>query len=592
MCKKNKEKRDYSVSETVLRLVKDLKPISGYLVFISFACALSVALGVLAPKYVGDMTDVMYAYGTSGFMDYGFLSVTAVKLVIVYVLSAVLSTVTVAVMQHIGSRYYTYEMRSRISKKLIRLPVSYIDGTANGELLSRMMDDVSGMSGSISVIIETVINGVLRIIAISVALFLIHPAMAIAVIVFVPISVILSAFISKKSEDSWHAFREVNGKFKAFVEEDYSGFDTVKAFNMEERQKRIGRALTDVYAEKQRKSSYLSGLVQPVIAFTDNIAYVLVCVLGGLFAIRGEISVGMVIEVILYAKMFAGPLESIASGMSTVQYTLVCASRVYKLLDSEEMTEPEERLEPVGEGDVELTDVCFSYDKDKPLIKNLNVKVKAGQKVAIVGPTGGGKTTIVNLLMRFYDIDSGTITIDDTDIYKMDRARLRSEFAMVLQDTWLFNGTVFQNIAYGKEGATLEEVKESARKARIDGFIEALPDGYDTVINEESTNISGGQKQLLTIARSFLADRKMLILDEATSNVDTRTELLIQKSMDELLEGRTSFVIAHRLSTIVNADVILVVNDGEIVEQGTHSELMSRDSFYKKIYRSQYDVLA
>lgn len=588
---RKKTPKDYSVSKTIARLVKDLKPIRGHMVFIAISCAAAVALGVLAPKYVGDMTDVMYDYASLGSIDFGYMAITAVKLAVVYLLTAVLSTVTVAVMQDIGSRYYTYGMRSRISEKLIKLPISYIDGTANGELLSRMMDDVSGMSGSISVIIESVINGILRIIAISVVLFILHPAMAAAVILFVPLSVFLSAAISRKSEKSWHDFREVNGKLKSFVEEDYSGFDTVKAFNLENRQREIGRSISEAYAEKYRKSSYLSGLVQPIIAFTDNIAYVTVCLLGGLLAIKGEITVGTVIEVILYAKMFAGPLESIASGMSTVQHTLVCASRVYKLLDSEEMNEPEVTAEPMGKGDVEIKDVYFAYDKSKPLIKNLNVSVKAGQKVAIVGPTGGGKTTIVNLLMRFYDIDSGKITIDGVDIFDMDRVRLRSEFAMVLQDTWLFNGTVFQNIAYGKDGATLEEVKEAARRARIDDFIEALPDGYDTVINEETTNISGGQKQLLTIARSFLADRKMLILDEATSNVDTRTELLIQKSMDELLDGRTSFVIAHRLSTIVNADVILVVNNGEIVEQGNHKELMSRDSFYKKIYTSQYAAL-
>ncbi len=591
MCKKTKAPKEFSLGKTALRLIRDLRPIAMHLTLVCLLCACSVGLSVLAPKYVGEMTDALYNYETEGLIDFEFLTSTSVKLIAVYLIIAVVSIITEAILNYVSSRYYTYGMRSRISKKLTKLPVSYVDGTQNGELLSRMMDDVSGMSGSINVIIETVINGLLRIIAITVALFILHPLMALAVIAFVPLSVILSAVISKKSEKSWHDYREINGKLKSFVEEDYSGFDTVKAFNLESRQKEIGFNLTETYAEKLGDSWYFSGLVQPIIAFTDNIAYVLVCLLGGFLAIRGEIGLGTVIEVILYAKMFAGPLESIASGMSTVQHTLVCASRVYKLLDSEEMTEPDCAEEPHGKGEVEFRNVYFSYVKDKPLIKNLNLSVKAGQKVAIVGPTGGGKTTIVNLLMRFYDIDSGTITVDGVDIMKMDRARLRSEFGMVLQDTWLFNGTVYQNIAYGKENATLEDVKEAARKARIDRFIEALPEGYDTVINEESTNISGGQKQLLTIARSFLANRKMLILDEATSNVDTRTELLIQKSMDELLENRTSFVIAHRLSTIVNADIILVVNNGEIVEQGTHRELMEKESFYKKIYMSQYSTI-
>ncbi len=591
MCKKTKAPKEFSLGKTALRLIRDLRPIAMHLTLVCLLCACSVGLSVLAPKYVGEMTDALYNYETEGLIDFEFLTSTSVKLIAVYLIIAVVSIITEAILNYVSSRYYTYGMRSRISKKLTKLPVSYVDGTQNGELLSRMMDDVSGMSGSINVIIETVINGLLRIIAITVALFILHPLMALAVIAFVPLSVILSAVISKKSEKSWHDYREINGKLKSFVEEDYSGFDTVKAFNLESRQKEIGFNLTETYAEKLGDSWYFSGLVQPIIAFTDNIAYVLVCLLGGFLAIRGDIGLGTVIEVILYAKMFAGPLESIASGMSTVQHTLVCASRVYKLLDSEEMTEPDCAEEPHGKGEVEFRHVYFSYVKDKPLIKNLNLNVKAGQKVAIVGPTGGGKTTIVNLLMRFYDIDSGTITVDGVDIMKMDRARLRSEFGMVLQDTWLFNGTVYQNIAYGKENATLEDVKEAARKARIDRFIEALPEGYDTVINEESTNISGGQKQLLTIARSFLANRKMLILDEATSNVDTRTELLIQKSMDELLENRTSFVIAHRLSTIVNADIILVVNNGEIVEQGTHRELMEKESFYKKIYMSQYSTI-
>ncbi len=591
MSKKVKTPKEYSAAKTVKRLVVDLKPIAWALVIAAFVCIGSVALSVIAPQIVSSMTDMLYDFGNTGTaIDMAEMGKLCLYLALLYLGSAILSAAMVLLMTNITSRYYTRGMRVRISDKIQRLPVSFIDGTPSGELLSRMMNDVSNMSNTIHVIIETMINGIVRIVVITWIMYTINPLMATAVIVLVPLSVGLSAYISGKSEKSWHEFRKCNGKLYAFIEEDYTGFDTVKAFNLENRQRAISEEITKEYSLKIGRGWYLSGLVQPIIAFTNNIAYVAVCLLGGYLAINGTIGVGDVVAVILYAKMFAGPLESIANGMSSVQHTLACASRVYALLDKREMTESDGKC-PEGQGNVEFRNVCFSYVEGRPLIKNLNISVKAGQKVAIVGPTGGGKTTIVNLLMRFYDIDSGSIKIDGVDIMDMDRAELRRQFSMVLQDTWLFNGTVYDNIAYGKEGATREEVMEAARQAHIDYFIDTLPDGYDTVINEESTNISGGQKQLLTIARSYLADRKMLILDEATSNVDTRTELIIQKTMDKLLEGRTSFVIAHRLSTIVNADIILVVRDGEIVEQGTHDELLKKKGFYTEIYNSQYELL-
>ena len=331
--------------------------------------------------------------------------------------------------------------------------------------------------------------------------------------------------------------------------------------------------------------------MQPIVAFTNNIAYIAICIIGGALAINGTVGVGDVVAFVLYAKLFAGPLESIASGLSMMQHTFASAGRVYEMLDQQELTTPDQPIEPKGEGNIRFEHVDFAYDKTKPLITDLNIDVHRGQKVAIVGPTGGGKTTIVNLLMRFYDVDAGKITIDGVDTRDMARAYLRSRFSMVLQDTWLFSGSIYENIAYGKEGASREEVLEAARRAHIDFYVDTLPEGYDTLINEESTNISGGQKQLLTIARAYLADREILILDEATSNVDTRTELLIQQTMDELMQTRTSFVIAHRLSTIVDADVILVVNDGHIVEQGTHETLLEKNGFYAEIYNSQYALL-
>lgn len=587
-----KAKKETFAWKTAARLVRDLKPIAWAIALSGIVCVCSVALVSLAPEIVSIMTDMIYDFGETGNpIDMARMGDLAVYLALAYVGGSFLEMAMAVLMTNISSRFYTKGLRIRISDKIRRLPVSFVDNTPNGELLSRMMNDVSNMSTTVYVIIETLMNGIVKIVVIAVLMYMTNWILATAVVVLVPLSIALSAFISSKSEKSWHDFRKVNGKMYAFIEEDYSGFDTVKAFNLENRQRAICDGISADYRAKVKRAYYLSGLVQPIITLTNNIAYVAVCIAGGILAVNKVVSVGDVIKIVLFAKMFAGPLESIANGMGSIQHTLACANRVYNLLDREEMSAAQTDDAPNGLGEVEFNHVYFSYTPDKPLIKDLNLKVKAGQKVALVGPTGGGKTTIVNLLMRFYDIDSGTITIDGVDTSAMDRAKLREQFGMVLQDTWLFNGTVYDNIAYGKDNATYDEVVEAAKKARADFFIQTLPDGYNTVINEESTNISSGQKQLLTIARSYLANRKMLILDEATSNVDTRTEILIQKAMDELLKGRTSFVIAHRLSTIVNADVILVINNGEVVEQGSHDELMAKNGFYTKIYNSQYELL-
>lgn len=580
-----------TTSSTIKRLVGELKPVAGRMILICMVTLFSVALNMVGPELLGDATDILYNYGQGIVTPHETFLKLCLKLALVYGLLAIFSTLALVLTTRITSRFFTSSLRIRISEKLGKLPVSFVDSTPRGEILSRMMNDVSNMSNTIHVITSTLISGVLQLLIIIVLLYFINPIMATAVIVLIPLSVVLAYVISRRSEKEWHEFRKINGQTYSVIEEDLSGFDTVKAFNLEDRQKQMCGDLMNKYGKSLKRGFWLSSMVQPTIAFTNNIAYVAICVLGGYFAINGILDVGDVVKVILYAKLFAGPLESIAGGMSSIHRTIACAQRVYKLLDGEEVPPALTDNVPEGDGDVSFEDVNFSYSKDKPLIKNLNINVRSGQKVAIVGPTGGGKTTIVNLLMRFYDVDSGKIVIDGVDISTMDRAKLRQQFSMVLQDTWLFNGTVFENIAYGKEDATMDEVVAAAKKARIHQFICSLPDGYNTVINEESTNISSGQKQLLTIARAYLADRKMLILDEATSNVDTRTEILIQKTMDELMQGRTSFVIAHRLSTIVNADVILVVRDGQIVEQGTHQQLMEKHGFYSEIYNSQYELL-
>lgn len=586
-----KSTRDRSSIHTLFRLIRDVCPIAWALIIAAFVCICSVLLSVVGPEVINAATDIIYDYGKNGVpIDMAELMRLCLVALAAYALMAALSAVRVVLTTNITSRYYTKGLRIRISDKISRLPVGFLDSTPNGELLSRMMNDVSNMSNTIYVIIDTLIDGVVRIVIITYFMFSVNWMLATAVVVLVPLSVGLSAFIASRSEKSWHDFRKVYGDMCAFIEEDFSGFDTVKAFNLENRQKAKCEGISELYRKRMRHSYMLSGLIQPIIAFTDNIAYVAVCIIGGWLAVNNKVSVGDIVEIILFAKMFAGPLESIANGMGTVQHTLACANRVYKLLDAKEM-DPTTDSVPDGPGEVRFEHVNFSYDKATPVIKDLSFTVKPGQKVAIVGPTGGGKTTIVNLLMRFYDADSGSIYIDGADISTMDRARLRGLFGMVLQDTWLFGGTVYDNIAYGKSDATRDDVAEAARQAHADTFIGALPNGYDTVINEETTNISSGQKQLLTIARCYLANAKMLILDEATSNVDTRTELLIQNAMDKLLKGRTAFVIAHRLSTIVNADVILVVNNGEVVEQGTHAELLAKGGFYTQIYNSQYELL-
>ena len=578
---------------TLRRILADAKPIRGWLILSALISVLSVLLVLIGPELLGALTDVLYAFWSNGVrIDMGAFIVQCGILVGVYVLSSLCELSTMVIMNNVVSRHFTCKMRIRISDKIRRLPVRFVDETPNGEIIARMTNDVSVLGNTVHNFLNITISGFIKLIGITVIVFLIQPVMAAAVVVLVPLSLVLSARIAGRSEKHFADYRKTTGEIYALNEEDYTGFDTVKAFHLEPRQNARQAALCRKASAQAERGYYLSGIVQPIVALTNNVAYIAICILGGYLAMRGALGVGDVVAFILYAKLFAGPLESIASGLSTMQHTFVAAGRVYELLDREEMDAPSsEAAEPAGEGHIRFSHVDFSYDPTHPLIRDLNIDVRPGQKVAIVGPTGGGKTTIVNLLMRFYDVDAGTITIDGVDTRTMDRAALRSRFSMVLQDTWLFSGTIYDNIAYGKRDATREEVLEAARRAHIDFFIDTLPEGYDTMINEESTNISSGQKQLLTIARAYLANRNILILDEATSNVDTRTELLIQHTMDDLMRGRTSFVIAHRLSTIVDADVILVVNNGRIVEQGTHSELLAKGGFYAEIYNSQYALL-
>lgn len=577
-------------SENVLlRILKDTKKIAGFLALAAVIELIAVLLGLIAPSIIGNLTQNLYDF-TSGetSLDMNFFTKTCGILCLIYVLSTLLEMARACVMNNTVSRYFTCSLRKKMSEKIISLPISYLDKTPNGEIISRMMHDVSNMGTTVHNIFSTVISGICKLVIITAIIFSISPIMAATVLVVVPISIGISAFISSKAEKHFNEVRRLNGKIYALSEEDFSCFDTVKAFKLEKKQNATLKSLAEDMKKASVKAYYTSSVIEPVVTFTNSVAYIVICIIGGYMAINGVFSIGSIVKVVLYAQMFAGPLGTIANGISMMQNTFASAKRVYEFLDTEEMPKDNEGRFGDVRGDVKFENVCFSYDKTTPLIKNLNFEVKAGQKVAIVGPTGGGKTTIVNLLMRFYDIDGGRILIDGVDAYSVPKETLRSAFQMVLQDTWLFSGTIADNVAYGKENATREEVVKACEKAHIDGFIRSLPDGYDTVINEETTNVSAGQKQLLTIARAYLSDRKLLILDEATSNVDTRTEILIQETMDKLTEGRTSFVIAHRLSTITDADMILVVNGGEIVERGTHEELLESGGFYREIYMSQY----
>lgn len=593
--KNNKEKKgELKASLSVIgRILKDTKPIAPALLLAALVSLISIVFSMLAPELIGVLTDSIYDYVTKGTpIDHGQFSRLSVYLLISYILSGILGILTMIIMNNTVSRHFTCRIRVDMSAKISKIPIKKLDTTPNGEIISRMTNDVSIMGGSVHDIFNIIINGVLKLIVITVLIFISNPIMALVIIIFVPASIYLSARLAARSEKYFDLSRAAAGRIYSATEENLTGFDTVKVYNLEKHRQLGYEKLSEDYRVKSEKGYLTSGIVQPIVAVVNNLAYIAICVVGSILVIGGRLGVGDLMAFILYTQLFSGPLESISGGMSMMQSTIASARRVYEFLDEEEMREPErkEGTEPCL-GAVRFENVAFSYTEDKPLIKNLCLDVRPGQKVAIVGPTGGGKTTIVNLLMRFYDPIAGRIYVDGKCTLDMNREDVREMFGMVLQDTVLFSGTVYDNIAYGNLGATEEQVREAARRAHIDFWIDSLPDGYNTEINEESSNLSGGQKQLLTIARAYLSDRPILILDEATSNVDTRTELIIQQTMDELMKGRTAFVIAHRLSTVENSDLILVVNNGDIVEKGTHRELLSSGGLYSEIYNSQYSIV-
>ena len=585
-----KEKRRL-FDATGKRLVREIRPLRGWIALSAFFCLILIGCAVAAPELLGGLVDKLYAWTKDHTPGLARSLLPGLGLLLgIYAVQAGVTYGNSYLLNNVVSRYFCAELRIRLSEKLRRLPVSYVDQTPAGDVIDRMMEDVGNMADSIYGIVEILLTGFLQMFVIAFILFLTDWRMAIPVVLLSPLSVWLSAKMATLGEKHWDKHFNLGGELTALAEEAYTNYPATKAFN---REAYLQEKYDDLSQRHQRNGifgNFLSSIVQPVIVFVDALAYIAVALLGGWLIVHRGMPIGTVVTVILFARQLSAPLERIAFGLSYVQHVKSAAKRVFNLLDLPEEEDPAETAQAPTKGRVEFRNVDFSYDPEKPLIRNLSFSVQPGQKVAIVGPTGAGKTTIVNLLMRFYDIQKGQILIDGEDISKLSRADTRRRFGMVLQDTWLFKGTVAENVAYGNPEATREEIERACDLAYCDHFIRRLPQGYDSVISEDSTAVSSGQKQLLTIARALLADRSLLILDEATSNVDTRTELLIQKAMDRLMGGRTCFVIAHRLSTIVDADCILVIRDGQIVEQGTHRELLDQKGFYYELFNSQYKI--
>ena len=489
------------------------------------------------------------------------------------------------------SQKVVYDLRRDIDEKLARLPLKFFDSHTHGELLSRFTNDVDNISATLQQSITQVITSVTTVVGVLIMMLTISPILTLISIIVIPLSGILMMMVVKRSQKYFIGQQKKLGELNGHIEEMYTGHNVVKAFGHEKKAINEFDEVNEGLYDVGWRAQFLSGLVMPIINFIGNLGYVLVAVVGGVLVTKGRITVGDIQAFIQYNRQFTQPIAQVAQISNIIQSTVASAERVFELLDEEEVIpEPVNPVKAKADcGAVEFEHVKFGYREDRILINDMNIKAEPGQMVAIVGPTGAGKTTLVNLLLRFYELNGGRILVDDVDITEMNRADLRKKFGMVLQDTWLFNGTIRDNIAYGKKNATEEEIIAAAKAAHADHFIRVLPEGYDTILNEEVSNISQGQKQLLTIARALLADPEIMILDEATSSVDTRTELQIQNAMKTLMKGRTSFVIAHRLSTIREADVILVMKDGDVIETGNHEKLMAQNGFYADLYNSQFN---
>ena len=581
------------MNKTVLkRFLGYLKPDRFVVVMVLIVSFISVVLDVQLPKILGNATTLI----SNSFIESNYTSVDIAGvfeigklLAILYVLAAGLNFLGKYFMSRVSSDII-YRLQKEIDEKFRRLPVRYFDEQSRGDLLSRATNDIQTIDDSFSQVSVQFFTTVLTFIGIIIMMFTISIPMAIVGILGIPLSMFAIAMIGKKSAASFASRQETTGTINGYIEEYYGGHDIVKAFNYEDRSEKAFSQLNDELYEHSWKATFFAGLMQPISRLINNVVYVFVAIIGGFLATSGMITIGGIQAILQYMQNISQPMGEAANMMGLTQSMLAAAERIFELLDAEEMEEETGKPAlPEVHGDVTFKHVSFGYTPEVQLMKDLNIDVKAGETVAIVGPTGAGKTTVINLLMRFYDITGGAIEIDGHNIQDYTKESLRSKVGMVLQDTWLFKGTIRENIRYSRQDATDEEVVQAAKQAFADDFIRKLPKGYDTVITEESDNISQGQKQLLTIARAILASPSVFILDEATSNVDTRTEVEIQKAMDHIMTNKTSFVIAHRLSTIRNANKILVMQKGDVVEQGSHDELIAQNGFYAGLYRAQFE---
>ena len=574
-----------------------LKRLMGYLKpyrFIIAAVTLSALLGtlftIISPKVMGTITTHIYEKVLSGnSIDKDFIIKKLILLAGLYLLSSGFIYAQHFMMAGISQKL-VFDLRKDINEKLHKLPLKFFDSQTTGEILSRVSNDVDTISSTLQQNTAQALSSVTTLLGILIMMILISPIITLATFITIPLSVLLTKNIAKFSQKYFAAQAKSLGEINGHIEETFAGHSTVKAYGNEPKAIADFEKINNELYRHGWKSQFITGIIMPLMQLINNLGYIIVAVLGGVFVIKGALPIGDVQAFIQYSRHFNQPIMQLAEIINILQSTIASAERVFELLDeTEEKEDPKEDLTFGNQkGDVKFEKVTFGYTKERLIMENLDLEACCGDTIAIVGPTGAGKTTLVNLLMRFYEIDGGRITVDGVSTKDMTRHELRKKFGMVLQDTWLFNGTVWDNIAYGKENAKSEEIIKAACMAQADHFIRTLPEGYNTILNEESSNISQGQKQLLTIARAILADPDILILDEATSNVDTRTEILIQKGMNKLMEGRTSFVIAHRLSTIKNADTILVMNEGKIIETGSHNELMEKGGVYAQLYNSQF----
>lgn len=581
---------------TLRRLLTYLKPHRVKFIIIFLATVVSTVFNIVSPKVMGQAITKLF----EGFLmkmkglpnaaiDFKYIFNIILILIGIYVVSAIFNYIQQYIMADVAQKT-VYEMRKDINAKLSRLPLKYFDGRTHGEILSRVTNDVDVISSTLQQSLTQLITSVVTLVGIVVMMLTISPMLTLIALVTLPLSFLATKVIAQQSQKFFARQQKYLGQLSGQVEEMYTGHKIVKVFNYEKQSIDKFNKVNDQLYDAGWKAQFVSGMIMPLMTAIGNLSYVFIAILGGIAVIRGKVTIGNIQAFIQYSREFSHPIVQTSNIANIIQSTIAAAERVFEVLDEAEQIPDQKDLLHLDQpkGDVKFKHIKFGYSEEKILIEDISIDAKKGQTIAIVGPIGAGKTTLVNLLMRFYEVNQGKITVDGIDIRDMERGKLRSLFGMVLQDTWLFKGSIKENIAYGREKATEEEIIQAAQVAYADHFIRTLPEGYDTILNEEANNISQGQKQLLTIARAILANPPILILDEATSSVDTRTEIYIQKAMLALMKGRTSFVIAHRLSTIRDADLILVMNQGSIIEKGTHQELLKQNGFYADLYNSQF----